>query len=311
MGHSVESSCVNCGASIQADIRTIRTLVLTVLDDRCTYSVTDVCDLILRKYGGIPHKNWKTLVKKVLITESERSESCIWSALHKNEQIFGFIKNIEEWLLLRHHYRDTIKSQPQIDATIKEGLLAGFDPQNPSVPPGMSTERARIIACGLASMNCYSVYYLYIDTLLEFPDKKKLDYTRDVWNLSRYNDTILEFIFFLLLELVHRDDIWTDAVLETVCSLPLRPHIEDEPLNNSSMSAFSIPPEMSKRMAVRYVVVLNFIKDAPRISRSFATYFTEGGSDTREKRISPARMLLSYNPTMSQLFQPIVDRLSK
>lgn len=308
MGLSMQSSCVNCDSNIQTDIKTIRSLVLAVLDDRRMNSVTDICDLILKKYGSIPYKNWKILVKNILITESDRNESCISSTLYKNEQVFGLVENVEKWFLLRQHCRDTSNAKLQ---TIKKGVLFDFNPHCPNVPPGMSTEKARIIACGLASMNCFGVTHVNIDALLEVPDTKKLNYARDAWSLSRYNDKLKIFMFHIFRKLVDEDDAWTNVVLEVVCGLPWRPHSETELLSDSSESCFSIPPGMSIKVVAHLVLMVIVMNDAHYEGRSSTIFFTMGDYATpKEERIPSLRKLLLYNPTLSELIQPVVDRLS-
>ena len=311
MGLSMQSSCVNCDSNIQADIKTIRSLVLAVLDDRCMNSVTDICDLILKKYGSIPYENWSILVKNILITESEKSESCISSTLYKNEQVFGLVENVEKWFLLRQNCRDTSNAKLQISATIKKGVLVDFNPHSPNVPPGMSTEKARIIACGLASMNCLARGYESIDALLEIPDTKKLNYARDAWSLSRYNDRLKGFIFYVFRKLVDEDEVWTNVVLEVVCGHPWRPHSENEPLNDSSESFCSIPPGMSIKVVAYLVLMVIIMNEAPYDGKISASFLTMGDYATpEEERIPSLRKLLLYNPTLSELIQPVVDRFS-
>ena len=308
MGHSADSISEHVGVNIQADTTTIRNLVLAVLDDRRVYSVIDVCDLILKRYGSIPCNKWRVQVKKILMAESERSESCIKSTLYKDEHVFGLVENIEEWLLLRHNCRKMIGRERQIGATIGEGILAAFDPQPPRLPPGMSTEKAQIIIRGITSMGCFGLTFVNIDTLLEFPDTKKLNYARDVWNLSPYNNNLKEYVFHIFHKLVLADDMWTNAVVEAVCGLPLRSRIESGPMKKSSKKVFTIPPGLSKRMAACLVLEINFIKNAPHKSITHSILFNEGVRNIHKKRNSLLRQILSYNPSLYHIIQPLLDR---
>lgn len=161
--------------------------------------------------------------------------------------------------------RFILKNEPVSISSVQYGAfarrpVAGFDPRNPQVPPGMTSTRAKNLANRI-SMLTSPQNYVVNQQLLKLSDGVKVKYARDMWAMVLYNVPITQIVLESFVKLAERNEKWAKVVLETMCFLRLREEFTDPPLAEVIIVGnITVPPEIDRNRALGFFVLFKFME---------------------------------------------------